>query len=247
MLFEEIEQVFLRQVEHLLALRSVALGLGRITALGDLRQGPPEVAIGLLLIFQPLARPFAHLFRGEAWRAAVAEDALVHQRMGGIENGFDGGSAVPLLAFGHVFLGEIHIAQDRAGICPLAKEIVVLEEVVMAESGMRGHQRLHRHGVFFHEIGDAGIGIDHQLIGKTAVALTVVMLLIGKALAEGPVLVHERHADRGIGVEHLFGGDDLQLVRVDAEAHFFERDLLDRVVSTRQRRKIPVGPLEQET
>ncbi|MCY1308280.1 hypothetical protein D9M70_582740 [compost metagenome] len=118
--------------------------------------------------------------------------------------------------------------------------------MIVAERGMRRDQRLHRHRVFFHEIGDAGVGIDHQLIGEAAVPLAIVVLLIGEALAEGPMLVHERHADRGIGVEHLLGGDDLQLVRVDAEAHFLKRDLLDRVIGTRKGREVPVRALEQE-
>ena len=45
--------------------------------------------------------------------------------------------------------------------------------VIMAKGGMGHHQRLHRHGIFFHVVTDAGVGIDHNLIGQ--------------ALAPGPV------------------------------------------------------------
>jgi hypothetical protein len=53
--------------------------------------------------------------------------------MGGIENGFHGIEAMPFLAFGDVFLGELHIAEDRAGIGPLLEQVVVLEEMIVAE------------------------------------------------------------------------------------------------------------------
>ena len=51
---------------------------------------------------------------------------------------------------------------------PLPEQVVVLEEVVVAESGVRDHQRLHGHGILFHEVGDAGIGIDDDLVGQPA-------------------------------------------------------------------------------
>ena len=58
--------------------------------------------------------------------------------------------------------------------------------------------------------------------------------------------VHQRHADRGIGVEHLLGRDDLDLVGIDVEAEIVERDLLDRVIGARQRREVPLGAVEEE-
>src|SRR6266849_2731813 len=36
-------------------------------------------------------------------------------------------------------------------------------------------------------------------------------------LAERPMLVEQRHAGRGICIQHLLGSDDLDLVRVDIE------------------------------
>ncbi|MNU08465.1 hypothetical protein D3C72_2545250 [compost metagenome] len=60
---------------------------------------------------------------------------------------------------------------------------------------MRGDQRLHRHGVFFHEIGDARIGVDHQLIGQPAIAFLIELAFENEALSKRPVLIHQRHAD----------------------------------------------------
>jgi len=65
---------------------------------------------------------------------------------------------------------------------------------------------------------------------------------MGKALAEAPMPVHQRQADRGIGVEHLLRGDHLDLVGIDVEPEFAERDLLDRVMHALQSRESQFGP-----
>jgi len=57
--------------------------------------------------------------------------------------------------------------------------------------------------------------------------------------------VHQRQADRRVGIEHLLGGDHLDLVGIDVEPELAERDLLDRRMNALQNGKIPVGPLEQ--
>ena len=59
------------------------------------------------------------------------------------------------------------------------------------------------------------------------------------------MLVEQRHADRGIGIEHLLGGDDLDLVGIDVEAELAERDLLAGVVHALEHGEIPVGALVQ--
>src|SRR5579872_1384084 len=66
-------------------------------------------------------------------------------------------------------------------------------------------------------------------------------------LAERPVLVEQRHADRGIGIEHLFRADDLDLVGVDIQPELLDRNLLDRVVDALDRAEFPVGAFEQRT
>ena len=77
------------------------------------------------------------------------------------------------------------------------------------------------------------------------VALAIVALVVREALAERPVPVHDRHADRGIGVEHLLGRDHLDLVAVDVEAHLAEADLGDGVVGVAQQIEVPLRPGEQ--
>ena len=77
---------------------------------------------------------------------------------------------------------------------------------------MGDHQRLHRGAVFLHDIADAGIGVDDDLIGESLKPRAIDALILCETLAEGPVPVEKRHAGRGIGVEHLLGGDDLDLI-----------------------------------
>ena len=73
--------------------------------------------------------------------------------------------------------------------------------------------------------------------------LLVVGLVVGEPLAERPVPVHQRHADRGIGVEHLLGGDDLDLIGIDVEPELAEGDLAHRIVDpSRISSKFHSGP-----
>jgi len=83
---------------------------------------------------------------------------------------------------------------------------------------MCDHQRLHRHRILFHQIADARVGIDHYFIGQTHLAAPVVPVGGNELLAIAPVAVVDWHADRGIGVHHLFSGDDLELVGICVEA-----------------------------
>ncbi len=64
-----------------------------------------------------------------------------------------------------------------------------------AWTGVRNHQGLHRHGVLLHDVADAGVGVDDELVGERAVALAVHGLIARKVLAERPVAVEHRHAD----------------------------------------------------
>jgi hypothetical protein len=59
-------------------------------------------------------------------------------------------------------------------------------------------------------------------------------------LAERPMLVEQRHADRRIGIQHLLRGDDLDLVGIGVEAQFSSRNLLAGIVDTLQLREVPV-------
>ena len=88
----------------------------------------------------------------------------------------------------------------------------------MAERRVRDHQRLHRRRILLHDVADARIGVDDDLIGEALHAGAIHRLVAGEVLAERPVLVEQRHADRGIGIQHLLGADHLDLVGIDVEA-----------------------------
>ena len=68
--------------------------------------------------------------------------------------------------------------------------------------------------------------------------------MIGEVLAETPMPVHQRQPGRGIGIEHLLGGDDLDLQRVDVEPHLVEGDALDRVMHLPRPPKSQFGPVK---
>src|SRR5260370_42330035 len=68
-----------------------------------------------------------------------------------------------------------------------------------------------------------------------------------EVLAERPMLVEQRHAGRGIGIEHLLRGDHLDLVRIGVEPEFGSRNLLARIVDALQAREIPVGRLAKQS
>ena len=165
--------------------------------------------------------------------------------MSGIQQAFHRRLAVALLAMRDVAAGELQIVEDAVGVGPLLEYIVVLEKVVVAECSVGDDQRLHRRRVLLHDVADAWIGVDHDLIGEALHAGAVHRLVAREVLAERPVLVEQRHADRGIGVEHLLGADDLDLVGIGIEAEFADRDLFDRIVHALDGAELPVRTLEQ--
>ena len=103
------------------------------------------------------------------------------------------------------------------GIGPLLEQVIIFEEVVVPERGMSNDQRLHGHGVLFHDVADAWVGIDDDFVSKPASAAAIQRLILQQAFAERPMPVHQRHPNGGIGVEHLFRGDDLDLYRIEIE------------------------------
>ncbi len=113
-LLQEIEQVLLGQAQALLALARLLLAQGRLARVRRAWNGAPEIAIALSLVLQafaPTAFVLAHLQLGGA---PVAEHALIHQRVRGVEHRFDRFDAVALLAFGDVALGEVEIVENAA-------------------------------------------------------------------------------------------------------------------------------------
>ena len=142
-LLHKIEQVF--------------LWLGRIAPrFGDrfffltLRQGAPQhVHLALQILFAAFL-PGLLLLQGDFLRTFVAVNAVVHQRVTGVEQFFHFVHAVAFFAVGNVFTGEDQVIDDGAGIRPAAEQIVILEKGVMPVAGVRHHQRLHGNGVLFH-------------------------------------------------------------------------------------------------
>jgi len=87
----------------------------------------------------------------------IAVDAVIAQRVRRIDDALDRVAAIALLAFRRVVAREGEIVEDALGIGPLPEEVVVLEEMVVAEGGMRDDERLHGHGILFHDVADAGL------------------------------------------------------------------------------------------
>ena len=126
-------------------------------------------------------------------------------------------NAVALFAVGNVFAGENQIINDRAGVGPAAEQIVVFEKRVVTVAGMGHHQRLHGYRVLLHQVGDAGIGVNHNLIGQPLLTVLIRLLGFDKLFTERPVRVVDGHADAGIGIHHLLGSNDFDLVRIGVE------------------------------
>ena len=206
-LLDEVEDVLLRLA------RIARHGLFLVLA-ADARDGPPEVVDLALDQFLALLLPLPLLFRGNRVGPLVAVDTVVHQGVAGVEQVFHRVDPVALLALHDVLLGEHQVIDDRTGIGPGAEQVVALEETVVPVAGVGDHQRLHALGVFLHQVGDAGVGVDHDLVGQAHLATLVVLFRTEEVLAVGPVVIADRHAHRGVGVHHLLGGDHLDLVRI---------------------------------
>ncbi|MCY1406639.1 hypothetical protein D9M71_219110 [compost metagenome] len=202
-------------------IQDVFLGFGgeaRIIALAvfvrTLGNGSPQVVDLLLQVLFAVFLAPPLFFSGDRIGALVAVHAVVHQGVAGIEQVLDGINAMALLALHDVLLGEHQVVDDRAGIGPGAEQVVALEETVMAVAGVSHHQGLHAHGVFFHQVGDARVGIDHDFVGQPHLPPAVRFFRAEEMFAVGPVVITQWHAYRSIGIHHLFSGNDLDLVRV---------------------------------
>src|ERR1700738_787100 len=152
----------------------------------------------------------------------IAVDAVVLQRVGGIEHPLDRLGPVSFLAFLDVIASKTQVIEDAVGVGPLSKQVIVLKKMIMAESGMRYYQRLHRHGIFFHDVADARIGVDDNLVREPLQPLAIKGCEIGKTLAETPMALQQSQDDRGVSIEHLLGGDHLDLNGIDVEAELVE-------------------------
>ena len=211
---------------------------------GLLRQRAPQV-VDLLLRVRLAVLAVGQLLRQRlAARAAVAVDAVVGQRVARVEELLDLVEAVPLLAFGDVVLRVDEVVDDRRRVGPHAEQVVALEEAVVAVGRVRDDERLHRHRVLLHQVGDAGVAVDDDLVRQPHVAAAIVLLGRDELLAVAPVAVVHRHADRRVGVHHLLGGDDLELVRIGVEAEAL-RGVADDLVVALDQLERPVARARQ--
>ena len=142
---------------------------------------------------------------------------MVLQRVAGVEKFLHHLLTVALLALGDIVPGIDQVVDDGRRVGPHPEQVIALEKAVVAIGGMGDHQRLHRHRVLLHQVADAWVGVDHDLVGQSHVAALVVLLGADELLAVAPVAVSHRHAHAGIGIHHLLGSDDLELVRVGIE------------------------------
>ncbi len=233
-LLDEIEDVLLRVGrEHAARLR---LGLRR-----GLRQRPPEIVELPLAMRFALGEPRRLGLERERGGTPITIDAVRHQRVAGVEHFLDRCRAVPLLALHDESAREHEVIEDRVGGSPLAEQVIALEERVVTVAGMSDHQRLRRYRVLFHQVGDAGARIDDDLVGKTLHAAPVGLLVADEFLAVRPMRIADRESARRVGVQHLLGCDDLDLIgiRVETVVAGNARDL--RVVALEQI-EVPVGP-----
>ena len=210
MLLDEIEKILFGLD------RDVALRSGGLRHLAS-RHRAPEIVEVLLLVRPARILPGTLVFRRQGLRPPETIDAVTAERMARIEHGLDFRLPVLLLARHHIPACEHEVVEDGVRLGPLLKEIISLEERVVPEAGMCDHERLHGHGVLFHEIRDAGVRVDHDFVGERLIPLSIGLLVADELLAIAPVRIPDGQTGAGIGVDHLFGADDLDLVGIRVE------------------------------
>ncbi len=162
-LLDEVENVFLWLCREACVVFLAAL-------VGTFRDGAPKIVNLPLKVLLPVLLPAPLLFGGNRVGALVAVHTVVHQRMAGVQQVLHGIDAMALLALHDVLLGKHQVINDRAGVGPGAKQVVALEEAVVAIARMGDDQRLHADGVFLHQVGNARVGVDDDLVGQAHLA-----------------------------------------------------------------------------
>ena len=120
-LLHKVQQVLLRFG------RVATGGLNRFFFLA-LRQGAPQhIHLALQILF-PAFLPRFLLLQGDFLRTFIAVDAVVHQRVAGVEQFLHFVDTIALFTLGNVFAGEDQVIDDRAGVGPAAKQIVIFKE-----------------------------------------------------------------------------------------------------------------------
>ena len=174
---QEVQDVFLRLFRETLfqCLAGLALASGN---------GAPQVIDLLLQQFLTFQLSLLFLLHGQGIGTLVAVHPVHHQGVTGIQYPFHLVHPVALFAVGDEFAREQHVVDDGLGVCPGAEHVVVLEKRVVTVAGVGKHQRLHGQGVFLHQVSDAGVGVEYDLIGQAHVSPAIAVLHTQEMLAE---------------------------------------------------------------
>ena len=173
-------------------------------------------------------------------------NAVALQRVRRIERALHCILAVAIFELRDQRARELEIIENAVSVGPLLEHVVVFEKMAVAIASVRQHQRLHRRGVFLHDINDARIGIDDDLVCEALIALAIHRFIAREMLAEAPVTIEERHARRGIRIQHLLGRDHFDLIGIGIEPHLVHADLAARFVHALDQIEIPIGTFKQQ-
>ena len=182
----------------------------------------------------------ALLLRPELANRGVAV-AVDRQRMRGIEQFLDalqadrGILAVVADAIG----ARLELADRLLGARRAAEREVVLEEVVVTVD-VGDRQDLQTKRVVAHQIREARVGIDHELVRQADDPVVVHGLGLLVALAVAPVGIVRGHAVIGGVPEHLPVIADLELLRIAGEPELLD-PLANRGVPVLEILDVPVG------
>ena len=89
-----------------------------------------------------------------------------------------------LFAFGNVIFGKYQIIDNRTGIGPGLKQIIAFKKGIVAVTGMSHYQGLHGNGIFFHQVSNTRIGINHYFVGQAHLTAAVLLLVLNKFFAK---------------------------------------------------------------
>src|SRR5574343_436291 len=134
MFLNEIQDVFLR-----LSWEALTFGQVNVKVL-FLWQCAPEVISLRLNVFLALLLCELLLLLGKLARPLIAIHTIIHQCMAGVNDFFYRLGTVLLLTLIDVVSSKDQIVQDPLSIGPLTEHVVILEEVIVTEGGMRDNQ-----------------------------------------------------------------------------------------------------------
>src|SRR5271167_3710531 len=130
--------------------------------------------VQIFLLFICLVCIFFHqIFFGLFMLTLLLIYGMSGQSVSGIDEQFDFIFTIFFLAALDVVFGEDHVIDDGTGSRPLLEHIIILEDEVVPNAGMGYNQSLSNSWIFFHQVRDAGIRIDYDLIGQTHLTLLI--------------------------------------------------------------------------